>query len=102
MDNQDRDICDCQHFDEGDWVVCRLNGSVFGIVVGESEFGRFYNVQLVDTLEIKVFHGVTLRHMEFMGEPPTEASMPVGDNVVHVDFTKRRPMTVDSNTEGAA
>jgi hypothetical protein len=94
------DICDCRHFDEGDWVVCRLNGSVFGIVVGESEFGRFYNVQLVDTLEIKAFHGVTLRHMEFMGEPPTEASAPVptgdGSNIIYANFGAH------TETKGAA
>ena len=100
MDDQE---CDCRHFDEGEWVVSRLNGSIFGIVVGEFDFGRIYNVQLVDTLEIKPFHGVTLRHMELIDEPPTkESASPPADNVVHVDFTKRRPMTVDSNTEGAA
>lgn len=100
MDNKDNDICECQHFDEGDWVVCRLNGAIFGIVVGEYDFGRFYNVCLVDTLEIKPFHGVTLRHMDLPDDEPPETAR--ADNVVHVDFKKRRPMTVDSNTEGAA
>ena len=99
----DNDTCDCEYFSEGDWVESKLNSSVFGIVVGEADFGRYYHVQLAGTLEIKPFHAVTIRHMDVQqDEPPVAAKQPVDDNVIQVDFTKRRTMTRKTKTEGAA
>ncbi|QIG68688.1 hypothetical protein EVB67_038 [Rhizobium phage RHph_TM3_3_14B] len=94
--------CDCTVFDEGDWVESRLNASIFGIVVGEADFGRFYHVQLASSLEIRTFYAVTLQHMDMPQEPPDAAEHPLPDNVVQVDFTKKRRLRPDTTTEGAA
>lgn len=95
--------CDCVEFEEGDWVESKLNSNVFGIVVGEADFGRYYQVQLVGTMEIRAMHGVTIRHMDVQqDEPPVAAKQPVDDNVIQVDFTKRRPLKRNTPTEGAA
>lgn len=94
--------CDCIHFDEGDWVVSRLNNGVIGIVVGEADFGRYYNVQLVDTLEVRPFHAVTLRHLDVQQDEPSTPARADDTNVVQVDFTKGRPLTPKSDTEGVA
>ncbi|WP_065091463.1 hypothetical protein [Rhizobium leucaenae] len=96
--------CDCTFFDEGDWVESRLNTDVFGIVVGEADFGRYYNVQLAGSMEIKQFFAVTLRHMDVQeDEPPMPAKAKEdNENVVRVDFTKGARLRPDSKTEGAA
>ncbi|MGR9056042.1 hypothetical protein ACU8NH_09050 [Rhizobium leguminosarum] len=95
--------CDCVEFGEGEWVESRLNPNTFGIVIGEADFGRFYHVQLAGSLEIRTFYAVTLRHMDLPdGEPPLAAKQPVADNVVQVDFTKKRRLRPDTTTEGAA
>lgn len=95
--------CDCEYFSEGDWVESKLNPNTFGIVVGESDFGRFYHVQLANTLEVRPLHAVTLRHRAIQqDEPPTAAKQPVDDNVIQVDFTKGRKLRPDTTTEGAA
>lgn len=96
-------LCDCVEFEEGDWVESKLNSNIFGIVVGEADFGRYYQVQLAGTMEIKPFHAVTIQHMGVHEDgPPTAAKQPVADNVIPVDFTKRRTMTRKTKTEGAA
>ncbi|MBB4235089.1 hypothetical protein [Rhizobium esperanzae] len=96
--------CDCIAFDEGDWVESKLNTDVFGIVVGGSDFGRHYHVQIAGSLEIRMMFAVTLRHMAVQGDeppvggkqkPPAEA-----DNVI--DFTKERKLRKTTTTEGAA
>jgi hypothetical protein len=93
--------CDCEFFEEGDLVECKLNTELFGIIISESDFGRYYQVQLFGSLEVKPFHWATLRHVEQDGEPPVQVE---GDdtNVVRVDFTKGRTLTPDTETEGAA
>lgn len=96
------DVCDCEFFDEGDWVESKLNPNVFGIVVGEHGFGQYYDVQIVETLEIKSFHGVTLKHMPEQDAPPPAAAIGDGDNVIKVDFTKGSRLTPGSDTKGAA
>ncbi len=85
--------CNCGFFHEGDWVECKLNTDLFGIVVGDSDYGRFINVQLAVTLEIKRFHVMTLQHMEddTAPTPKTDAEEPE-TNVVHVDFTIARDL----------
>lgn len=101
MSDATENQCDCTCFDEGDWVESRLNTDVFGIVVGEGDFGRYYNVQLAGSMEIKPFYAVTLRHMAVQqDEPPLQAAE---DNVIRgVDFTKGRRLTPKSETEGVA
>ena len=98
MSDANDDSCDCRFFDEGDWVVSRLNASVFGIIVGESDFGRYYQVQLVDTLEVKAFYGCTLQHMGMTvtGDDGSKAPLPAANNVIFADFGAH------TETKGAA
>jgi hypothetical protein len=99
----DEGHCHCVHFDEGDWVESRLNPNVFGIVVGESEFGRYYHVQIASSMEIRVYHGVTLRHMDVQqDEPPTAKKAPVVEDDNVIDFTKERKLRKTTTTRGAA
>ncbi|MEY9198722.1 hypothetical protein ABIA16_003838 [Sinorhizobium fredii] len=104
MTTKDIDACECTYFEEGDWVESRLNSDVFGIIVGQNNFGQFYTVQLAGSLKVETFFAVTLRHMEVQEDegggakqkPPTE------DNVIKVDFTKPRALRPSDDTEGAA
>ena len=99
------DVCDCRFFEEGEWVEFRLNTNEFGIVVGESDFGRLYNVQLAGSGIIKSYYGVTLQHMDLSDDEPNpakSAQKPTVDNVIQVDFTKGRKLKADTPTEGAA
>lgn len=93
--------CDCDCFSEGDWVECKLNTGVFGIVVGESDFGRFYTVQLAGSMEARVFFAVTLRHMARPATGDGGAKLPVDDDNV-IDFTKERELRNTTTTRGAA
>ncbi|MBX5010852.1 hypothetical protein HJB67_12895 [Rhizobium lentis] len=104
MSTVDDNHCDCTVFDEGDWVESKLNSNVFGIVVGEGDFGRYYNVQLAGSMEIKPFYAVTLRHMAVQqDEPPTPAkSEEKPSNVIAVDFTKPRALKKSTITAGEA
>lgn len=102
MTTKDNGICDCTYFDEGDWVESRLNSDIFGIVVGQSNFGQFYTVQIAGSLALQTFSAVTLRHMDVQEDepggaketPPTEES-----NVIN--FTKARDLRT-AKTKGAA
>jgi hypothetical protein len=91
--------CDCDEFHLGDWVECKLNTDLFGIVVGDADFGRYVNVQLAGSLGTMPFHAVTLRHIEPKTPPAAEDD---DTNVVHVDFTKPRSLDATTTTEGAA
>ncbi|RWX26623.1 hypothetical protein EHH54_34730 [Rhizobium leguminosarum] len=93
-------VCECTFFDEGDWVESRLNPDIFGIVVSNSDFGRFVHVQLASTLEMRNFYAVTLQHMDEGDEPPLQAAEPKGADVI--DFTKERALRKTTKTEGAA
>lgn len=96
------EFCGCSDFSEGDWVEFKLDTNQFGIVIGESDFGRYYTVQLAGSGETKVFHWATLRHSYDPDEIPPEAAVDDATNVVRVDFTKRRPLNPDTTTGGAA
>lgn len=100
MSPVEENTCDCIHFDEGDWVESRLNKDVFGIVVGEADFGRYYNVQLAGSLEIKPFHAVTLQHMAESDEEAGRGQLVDEDNII--DFTKERQLRKSTKTRGAA
>ena len=94
------DICDCSYFDEGDWVECKLNTNLFGIVISQSDWGRFYTVQLAGSTETRVFHAATIRHIdEFEGDGGSAEPVPDGGNVI--DFTRARDLRT-SKTKGAA
>lgn len=83
--------CDCG-FHEGDWVECKLNTDIIGIVIGDADYGRIVNVQLAGSLEVKPFFAVTLRHVTDDTVPPAKAEEPTPDNVVVVDFTKKQDL----------
>lgn len=86
------ETCECGGFHEGDWVECKLNTDLFGIVVGDSDFGRIINVQLAGSLEYRQFFAVTLRHAE-RDTPPAKADEPqADDNVVYVNFTQNQDL----------
>lgn len=55
-------------FCEGDWVESRLNANVFGIVVGERDFGRVYLVMHAGSRLIEPMPAVTLRKMDVNDE----------------------------------
>lgn len=95
--------CGCCCFEEGDWVECKLDTNLFGIVISSTDWERFYSVQLAGSLEIRQFHAATLRHMdpEDDGLPPIPDAVD-SDNVVRgVDFTKARDLR-NTTTKGAA
>lgn len=95
--------CKCDVFNEGDWVECKLNSSVFGIVVGEADFGRYYHVMLAGSMETKTFFAVTLCHMDFGDdEPPAGVKTPPQDDDNVIDFTKERELRKTTTTRGAA
>lgn len=99
----DASTCDCTSFEEGDWVECRLNHDVFGIVVGEADFGRYYHVQLAGSMETKTFFAVTLRHMDLQDdEPPAGVKNTPADDDNVIDFTKERQLRNTTKTRGAA
>lgn len=91
--------CDCDLFDAGDWVECKLNPDLFGIVVGDADFGRYVYVQLASTLEVRTFYSVTLSRIEPKETPAAEND---DTNVIHVDFTTPRTLDANTTTEGAA
>lgn len=95
--------CDCRFFDEGDWVECKLDTSIFGIIVGETDWGHVYKVQISSSREIVSFYGATLRHMERDEyEPdPTKGVKSTDGNVISVNF-KNEPLTKKTPTQGAA
>lgn len=65
----DESTCDCVFFDYGDAVQHKLNPDVWGIVIGDADFGRRYTVRLAPTLTVVEFHGVEL---ELLGDEPSE------------------------------
>lgn len=76
MSTIDDNQCDCTYFDEGDWVESKLNTDIIGIVVSNSDFGRYVNVQLAGSLEVRPFFAVTLRHVADDSVPPAKAEEP--------------------------
>lgn len=96
-------ICECTYFEEGDWVESRLNSDVFGIIVGQSNFGQFYTVQLAGSMKIETFYAVTLRHMDELDEPPlTNSEVPTGSGENVINFTVARDLRKSTTTKGAA
>lgn len=94
--------CDCTFFEEGDWVESRLNSDVFGIIVGQNNFGQFYTVQLAGSMKIETFYAVTLRHMTDFDDEGGGGKEPVPTDESNViDFTRERDLR-KATTKGAA
>ncbi|OKP79805.1 hypothetical protein BTE77_06865 [Ensifer adhaerens] len=94
-------VCDCTFFEEGDWVESRLNSDVFGIIVGQNNFGQFYTVQLAGSMKIETFYAVTLRHMtDFDDDGGDKEPAPTDESKV-IDFTRERDLR-NAKTKGAA
>lgn len=84
---------DDEFFDYGDIVYLRLNPELTGMIVGEADFGRRYQVRLLATLGITEFQYFEIAHVEPDG----------GDGGAEIiDFTKAAASLKDAKTRGAA
>ncbi|WP_170965864.1 hypothetical protein [Rhizobium sp. S9] len=78
-----------------------MNTNVFGIVIGF--MGSIVIIRVSPTLDVLQFHEWELQVVDDDEIPPPQsAEQPVPDNVVQVDFTKKRRLRPDTTTEGAA
>ena len=95
------DLCECVAFEEGDWVECKLDTNLFGIIISESDWGRYYSVQLAGSTETRLFHWATIRHCDGLDEEGGGAAeaVPGGENVIN--FTRARDLRT-TKTKGAA
>lgn len=93
---------ECNSIELGDVVEHRMNTNVFGIVIGF--MGSIILIRVSPSLEVLQFHEWELDLVEDdeLPPPPVATKQPVDDNVIEVDFTKRRTMTRKTKTEGAA
>jgi hypothetical protein len=92
---------DCDCIGIGDVVEHKMNTNVFGIVIGF--MGSIVIIRVSPTLDVLQFHEWELDVVEDDEvPPPLAAKQPVADNVVQVDFTKKRRLRPDTTTEGAA
>ena len=82
-------------FNLGDWVECKLDEGLIGIVVNYDARGKI-SVQLAGCLCVREFYIETLRHYDPDDElPGGEEDMPTEakvDNVVRVDFSNKRAL----------
>lgn len=83
---------DEEFFDYGDLVYAKINPNITGMVVGDSDFGRFVRVRLQATMTVAEFQYFELAHV-------FEDEGGGGDNVVRVDFTKGK---ISDPDQGAA
>jgi hypothetical protein len=95
------DLCECASFEEGDWVECKLNTNLFGIVLSQSDWGRYYNVQLAGSLEVRLFHWATIRHCDELDEGDGGGKVVPEEESNVIDFTKARDLRT-AKTKGAA
>ncbi|NNH56953.1 hypothetical protein HLI01_09045 [Rhizobium laguerreae] len=93
---------DCDCIGIGDVVEHKMNANVFGIVIGF--MGSIILIRVSPSLEVLQFHEWELDLVDDDGvpTPPTATKQAVDDNVIPVDFTKRRPLKRNTPTEGAA
>lgn len=90
-------------FNYGDWVECKLNTNVFGIVVDwDAHFIKFY-VQLAGSLDVEEFDGVTLRKIDVDDdyEEPTPYDPEKGGAEV-INFTEAKALRANTKTKGVA
>lgn len=93
--------CECEVFNYGDFVRSRQNPNLTGQVIGERGWGEEYQVRLADGATTIWWSYVEMEH-DPDSFPPDAAASPVAENVIKVDFTKRRAFGVDTITGGAA
>lgn len=91
---------DCDCIEIGDVVEHKMNTAVFGIVIGF--MGSLVLIRVSPSLQVLQFHEWELSLAEDDELPPDAATVDDDTNVVKVDFTKRRPITPDTKTGGAA
>lgn len=96
------DFCDCEFFEFGDLVRSRLNPHLTGMIIGEADWGDRYNVRLADGATTIWWHAVEIEHDPDVPPPIENKQQDDETNLVRVDFTKRRVMTAETTTEGAA
>lgn len=95
--------CDCDFFNFGDFVRSVQNPHLTGQVIGDRNWGTEYHVRLADGASLIWWHGVEIEHDPDAYPPEADdAPAPVADNVIKVDFTKRRHLHADTVTGGAA
>ena len=96
------DFCDCDIFDFGDLVRSRINPHLTGMIIGESDWGNRYQVRLADGAQTIWWFAIEIEH-DPDAPPPDDGNRQDDDtNIVRVDFTRRRVMTIKTTTEGAA
>lgn len=91
--------CDCDFFDFGDEVRHRQNPYLTGVIVGERNWGAEYQVRLSDGASTIWWHSIEIEHDD---DAPPPAKEDDDTNVIRVDFTKKRALTPETPTEGAA
>ncbi|MEZ2132516.1 MULTISPECIES: hypothetical protein [unclassified Sinorhizobium] len=86
----------------GDIVEHKMNTDVLGIVIGIA--GSLIYIRTSPSLATLAFHEWELRIAEKETPPSDSAETPIpqADNVIQVDFTKKRPLNKNTKTEGAA
>lgn len=91
-----------EYFQPEDAVRTVQNPHLTGQVIDERGWGFEYQVRLADGLTLQWFKFYEIE-LDEDAEPPADAIDSAAiDNVVRVDFTKRRTMTAGTKTEGAA
>ena len=93
----------CPTFSYGDWVECKLNTNVFGIIVDwDAHFIKFY-VQLAGSLDVEEFDGVVLRKIDVEDEyeEPTPYDPEKGGAEV-INFTEAKALRAGTKTRGVA
>ena len=93
--------CDCECFEYGDYVRSRQNPNLTGQVIDDRNWGHEFLVRLADGATTIWWHAIEMEH-DLDAYPPEAAEIQAGDNVVKVDFTKRRELRPDTTTGGAA
>lgn len=88
---------ECNCIEVGDIVRHKMNAGVVGIVIGFS--GSLIYIRVSPSLATLAFHEWELDLVDDEAPPAPHVE---ADNVVHVDFTKGRVLTPDTDTEGAA
>lgn len=92
---------DFPFFAEGEWVECKLNTNLMGIVISSEDWGRIYTVQLAGSAKIQKFYAVTLRSVEFDGGDDGDGEEVIESDSNVIDFTKERDLRT-AKTRGAA
>lgn len=90
-------------FKYGDWVECKLNTDVFGIVVDWDAHEIMFYVQLAGSCVIEEFHGMVLQplNVDDEYEEPTPYDPEKGGAEV-INFTEAKALRAGTKTRGVA